>query len=540
MSDELKEYDIIDTFDKSRYQTVLMGIDNSNYEDIVIINKLYKSEHINHDFMEHYKKITDTILSIHETDKEITVISQYEQTSLLSDFLTESSLDFDERIRLGKSFLYQLSDFSSFNLGMQMVFIQSDQLTIKNGILKFSNYIFLKDFQAETSQIDLYREIGKTLELILQLHKEKLTNGLSTLQQFIYQLLNSNDMNDSYNDLYSRFKAAASTIREGEILYSPPIDAPQNTDAIIEAYKQVRIPKEVVPSTIDEIEPNLEENSNGNHPLLHELEEDITLVEEDVKIIKETVKTIRYDFEEIKETDDEILIESLENDTVPSKEILDNAFDQLSKYSDEDIDDLLNTTDFKVKDISQEEAIETEIIAPNLDEFIQVSLEDVLTPSEDILDNKFDQSSKFSVEDLDDFIDKNVFEMNDDSLKEPIAKEVESQDLDDLIQTSSYDDDEIKLDETHFEDLEMTEAIHNNVSIENQAEFQDEKHPSIHLNNDSEDPLQEISDRNDKQYSDLYVSNTKNKKKFLPNFLFFFIILIIITSLLIFYSSTYM
>ncbi len=556
MNDELKKYDIIDTFDENRYQTVLMGIDNSNYEDIVIINKLYKSEHINNDFMEHYKKLADNILSVYEADKEITVINQYEQASLLSDFLTESSLDLDERIRLGKSFLYQLSDFSSFDLGMQMVFIQSDQLTIKNGVLKFSNYIFLKEFQTETSQIDLFREIGKTLELILQLHREKLTSELSTLQQFIYQLLNSNDMNYSYNELYNRFKVVAATIREDEILYSPTIDAPQNTDAIIEAFKQVRIPKEIIASTIEEIEPNSEEElineeeSNEILQLLHELEEDITLVEDDVKIIEEnveTVETISYDFEEIEETDDEILIESLEEDiedvSVPSEEILDNAFDQLSKFSDEDLEDLLNTTDFEVKDISQEETIETEIIAPNLDELIQASLEDVLTTSEDISDNEFDHSSKFSVEDLDDLIKTNDFEMKEDSLKETINSEIEPEDLEEVIQTSlesSYDEDEIKLDEPHFDDIEITEAIHDDVSIENQTKFHDEKHHSIHLNNDSDDPIQEILDRNDKQYSDLYVTDTKSKKKFLPTFLFFFIILIIITSLLIFYSSTYM
>lgn len=553
MNDELKKYDIIDTFDENRYQTVLMGIDNSNYDDIVIINKLYKSEHINNDFMEHYKKIADNILSVYEADKEITVISQYEQASLLSDFITESSLDLDERIRLGKSFLYQLSDFSSFNLGMQMVFIQSDQLTIKNGVLKFSNYIFLKEFQTETTQIDLFREIGKTLELILQLHREKLTSELSALQQFIYQLLNSNDMNDSYNDLYNRFKVVAATIREDEILYSPTIDAPQNTDAIIEAFKQVRIPKEVIASSIEEIEPNSEEElineeeSNEILQLLQELEEDIILVEDDVKIIEEnveTVETISYDFEEIEETDDEILIESLEEAiedvSVPSEENLDNAFDQLSKFGDEDLEDLLNTTDFEVKDIYQEETIETEIIAPNLDELIQASLEDVLTTSEDVSDKEFDHSSKLNVEDLDDLSNTNDFEMKNDSIKETINSEIESDDLEELIQTSSNDEDEIKLDEPHFEDIKITEAVHDDVSIENQTKFHDEKHHSIHLNNDSDDPIQEILDRNDKQYSDLYVTDTKSKKKFLPTFLFFFIILIIITSLLIFYSSTYM
>lgn len=553
MNDELKKYDIIDTFDENRYQTVLMGIDNSNYDDIVIINKLYKSEHINNDFMEHYKKIADNILSVYEADKEITVISQYEQASLLSDFITESSLDLDERIRLGKSFLYQLSDFSSFNLGMQMVFIQSDQLTIKNGVLKFSNYIFLKEFQTETTQIDLFREIGKTLELILQLHREKLTSELSALQQFIYQLLNSNDMNDSYNDLYNRFKVVAATIREDEILYSPTIDAPQNTDAIIEAFKQIRIPKEVIASSIEEIEPNSEEElineeeSNEILQLLQELEEDIILVEDDVKIIEEnveTVETISYDFEEIEETDDEILIESLEEAiedvSVPSEENLDNAFDQLSKFGDEDLEDLLNTTDFEVKDIYQEETIETEIIAPNLDELIQASLEDVLTTSEDVSDKEFDHSSKLNVEDLDDLSNTNDFEMKNDSIKETINSEIESDDLEELIQTSSNDEDEIKLDEPHFEDIKITEAVHDDVSIENQTKFHDEKHHSIHLNNDSDDPIQEILDRNDKQYSDLYVTDTKSKKKFLPTFLFFFIILIIITSLLIFYSSTYM
>jgi len=551
-----------------------------------------------------------------------------------------------------------------------MVFIQNDQLTIKNGVLKFSNYIFLKDFKAVTTQLDLFREIGKSLELILQLHREKLTNELSTLQQFIYQLLNSNDIDYTYNDLYNQFKVVAATLREDAILYSPTIDEPQNTDAIIEAYKQVRTPKEVIASTTEEVESNIdesigeeiiEEESKEILQFLHELEEDITLVEDDVTIIEEHVEneeTIRYDFDEIEETDDEILIESLddviEDVSIPSDEILDNAFEQLSKYGDDDLDDLMNATDFEIKDIPKDETIDQETIPQNLDELIQVSLdfdssnddkeikisespyentqetsdesftepledviEDSFVPSEEILgqssklsdedlnnlleatdleikehpqdesidselvshnsdelnqlfsgsksayddlkdtadesfnesveevsqdgivrleevlDNTLDQSSKFSDEDLDALLNKadpNIKEY----LQEPIDSEYEP----------SFDDETINIDDSLIEDNDIGASVgasvNEDVTIDNKTMFHDEKHHSIHLNNESDDPIQEILDRNDKQYSDLYVSNTKTKKKFLPTFLLFFIILIIITSLLIFYSSTYM
>ena len=670
MNDELKKYDIIDTFDENKYQTVLMGIDNSNYQDIVIINKLYKSESITTDFIENYKKIADNVLSVFEIDNEITVINQYEQASLLSDYLIESSLDLEERIRLGKSFLYQLSNFSSLNLGMQMVFIQNDQLTIKNGVLKFSNYIFLKDFQAETTQLDLFREIGKSLELILQLHREKLTSELSTLQQFIYQLLNSNDIDYTYNDLYNQFKVVAANLKEDTVLYSPTIDEPQNTDAIIEAYKQVRTPKEVIASITEEVESNLEESveegiieeeSNEILQFLHELEEDITLVEDDVTIIEENIEneeTIRYDFDEIEETDDEILIESLEDEieeiSVPSDEILDNAFEQLSKFGDDDLDDLLNVSDFEIKDIPKDETIDPEIIPQNLDELIQVSLDsdsscddeeikisespyeniqetadesfaepledvikDSLVPSEEIPNNTLGQPSKLSDEDLDNLLEATDLEIKDHSQEESNDSELESQnldelnqlfteykspyddlkdtadesfnesveevspdglvpseeilnnplnqsskfsdeDLDDLLNNTdldiketlqepndseykpSIDDAEIKIDDSLFEATAIEASINEDITIDNQTMFHDEKHHSIHLNSESDDPIQEILDRNDKQYSDLYVSNTKTRKKFLPTFLLFFIILIIITSLLIFYSSTYM
>ncbi|MBI9013569.1 MAG: hypothetical protein JEZ08_15155 [Clostridiales bacterium] len=619
MNDELKKYDIIDTFDENRYQTVLMGIDNSNYQDIVIINKLYKSEHINNKFMEQYKKITDNLLSVHEADKEFTVVNQYEQASLLSDFLTEVSLDLDERIRLAKSFLYQLSDFSSFELAMQKVFIQSDQLTIKNGILKFSNYIFLKEFQAEISQIELIREIGKTLELILQLHREKLTSELSSLQQFIYQLLNFDDIHDSYDDLYNRFKVVAATIGEDAILYCPSIDTPQNTDAIIEAYKQVRIPKGVIAPAADELEsPSKDESTDEDESdkilqLLHELEEDITLVEDDVKIIEENIEeeeTIHFDLDEMVEKNEEILIESLDDDiediSIPSEEILDNAFEELSKFGNEDLDDLLNSTDFEVienvqeeitetetivpnldelikasikdvltasEDISntkldessklrdedfddllnstdfevienvQEETTETETIVPNLDDLIKASIKDVLTASEDISNNKLDESSKLRDEDFDDLLEASEFEIKDDPISETIDSEIVSKDLDELIPTpskASSDNDDIIPSEPHFEDIIITDTMNEQVSVENQTTFHDEKHHSIHLNKATDDPIQEILDRNDKQYSDLYVTNNKSNKRFLPTFLLFFIVLIIITSLLIFYSSTYM
>lgn len=591
MSREITDYDIIDTFDQNKFQTVLMGIDKSNYQDIVIINKLYKSDSINQLFIDKYKKFSENIVGVTSSENEFIVINQYEEAALISDFLNDNSLDLNERIRLGKSFLYQISDYENIEPALQHVFIQADQLTIKNGVLKFSNYILLKDYNSKTTHLDILREIGKTLEVILQLHKEKLTSDSSSLQQFIYKLLKSNEIPDSYNDLYNNFKVIAAKLQEDEIMYTPLFDEDELIQSKDDA-NQLRIPKiiqtSIAPVSNAEIEDikityeSIEDRSTDDLlDVINNIEEDeIYLIEDDIELFEETsdkiIENIKYDYHELGDEGD-LIIESLDEsdelieDVIPSEETIDHAIDQLLKFTEPD----KSMGNIKSNNLTKNMDIFKPIL-PKLhdvddsDDVAEQAFE--ISPENGMLDepNNKNNDTGFQIPNNEVNVVEDIFRgevTNVSEFNEGIVNEVFELELDHTEDTSNNDhkfksdfldnmDDKVGIETslqinvkairkeskttTEYNSIITEDVVDEILELDNQNKYHDEKHHSIVLSNDNSNPIQEILDRNDKQYSDLYVSEKKKAKRFLPTFLLFFIVLIVITSLLIYYTSSYM
>jgi len=482
MSDYIKNYDIIDIFDENDYQTVHMAISNQNYQDIVIINKLNQSEWIDDDFIKHYKKITDNLITIDETEENYTVINKYEQSKLLSDYMVEEKIDFDERLRLAKSFLYQISDFESFDLVMQDIFINLDQITISNSNLKFSNYIFLKSINREITQADMIKTIGHITETILELHREILTPELSAIQTYVYQLLH-NELDLSYNDLYNRFKVLAAAYNHGSVNFTPNFEIENNASQILEQVRNQRLMR--ARHTSLETSSKLEEDES------HEKREiDSTDTHADLK--DELISEPSFSIEKGSVNLDEVMGEE--------KIILKEEEVRIVYQASEEV--MSSTEEDKIY-ITEDEHLD-------LDQII-----DAIKPDSDTQEP----------------LDKFVIEEEDVDIKEVLDT------FEDPIPTNTQDEDKIHIHKDDLMDdyiLAHTQAINDSKSNEpSELSVEPDAAPDM-------DHIKEILNRNDKQHSDLSIEDKKQKKRFLPTFLLFFIILSLITSLLIFYSSTYM
>ena len=563
MFDILKQYDVIDTFDENSYQTVTMGIDNSSYQDIVIINKIRKSNYINDSFIAHYKKVADNVLAIESDDLEYLIINKYEQSMLLSDYISEETLDFPERIRLAKGFLYQLSFYEVFDFEMQQILVNADQLTISNGSLKFSDYVFMKTFEENIKEKDLHKIIASILELILELHREILTTELSALQSFLYQLLHDK-IELSYNDIYNKFKVLASALTNDGINFTADFETPVETETIIEQAREARL---------------IRERLNEETILVEDV-----LQEDETEVIYETIS-----FEEesynlpLADEQDEPIIQYNEqpfDSSIPTAEIGDDHTIEEDDISAEDMMDLFKQVE--LSDDTLEETEPPEIIEPHelieklvsedevLDLIKQVETFDTSDDSlnERTLSEPFDISDKqadsiiheINTEHGEDnsLYNESQFEQDDSIFNDESKLEKDEPIFNDESELEIHEpffDDELELEADLSSDLEKSlldepvnseniiKKIHEPVpslSDAHKTSYDERKHSVVLESNSNEDPIQDILNRNEKQHSDLYINQKKKKKKFLPTFLLFFIILILITSLLIFYTSKYM
>ena len=531
MFDILKQYDVIDTFDENSYQTVTMGIDNSSYQDIVIINKLKKSNYINDSFVAHYKKLADNVLAIESDDLEYLIINKYEQSMLLSDYITEGTLDFRERVRLAKSFLYQLGFYEVFDFEMQHILVNADQLTISNGSLKFSNYIFMKTFEENVQEQDLHKIIADILELILELHREILTTELSALQSFLYQLLHDKT-EISYNDIYNKFKVLASALTNDGINFTSDFETPIETESIIEQAREARLVREHhIKDNIDEIV--LVED------VLQEDEAEMESIEETISFEEES-----YNLPLLGEQDEPII-----------------QYNEQSFDSSSPIDDIGNDHTIEEDDISKEDMMDLIKQVQLFDETLEETEHLEITEPHELIEELVSED-----EVLDLIKQVETFDASDDSLSERSLSEpfdISDKQADSIIheiniehrEDHSLFDDKLELEvdlSSNLEESPLDEPVNSKNIINDIVEpipnlpdtqkisYDERKHSVVLKNNSNEDPIQDILNRNEKQHSDLYINQKKKKKKFLPTFLLFFIILILITSLLIFYTSKYM
>lgn len=242
------QYDIIEVFEENANQLVLLAVDNEKYDDIVIINKVNKSNIITDAFIKEYKSTASNLIQIDEQEDMVVMVNTYKDSTSLKEYLIEKRLDFNERIRLAKSFLSQISNYENFTPAMQHLLIHEDQLTIKNEILLFSDYLFLDHYDHTITSDHVLSQIGHILELILQLHRETINSEIASLKALITDLLDHNLDIDSFNDIYNEFKILASKIEAlgEEIHYSEfaSVEKTESKTIDLEYIKAHKIAKE--------------------------------------------------------------------------------------------------------------------------------------------------------------------------------------------------------------------------------------------------------------------------------------------------------
>lgn len=554
MNFDYKKYDIIDIFEENANQLILMAIENTSYEDVVIINKITKSDFINSDFVHNYRSISSNVVSISETDEQVIIVNNYKDTQILTDYLKENTFDFTERTRIAKSFLTQVCNYAPLSYPLQKLLIKTDQLTIKNNLLIFSDYLFLDKYYVDVDFFDIMPSIGQTLKIILQLHKEAITTKMSLLISFIETLINGEAEFFDYNGIYDEFKILLSNM--------------SNHNEIIQHTNFSKLDA----MTSERPKVNLEFIKNKQRIKLAEASHEL-FKNSKLKSIDNSIKTPKSNDTELNldsnpqvvfETDEIPDILYIEEEYDESNLEINSNFEGSFLYQDEELSEIKaeNFNEDFSAEFNGDDLIEQDLIVYGENNFsskIIPILNDLNlkeTPKNQFIDEELNAIEDFETNDVvdigddyDDVLPGSIFEnWSDNECGSTSVGATESTNetiLDGTAENITRHTAEAVLDDlTEYTDQVATEALIDDVvkytdslngrkiNIAEEDVIQDE----------SLDHIDDILDRNKNENKDLYIDGNKSTIKsnyHVPSFLLFFIFLLIITTLLLYYTFTY-
>lgn len=501
------KYEEIEVFEENANQKVILAVEKTQYQDVVIINQIKRHGLVNDDFLRQFREIAENIVSFEETDESIIIVSNYQETQLLADYLLESPLDLKERVRLTKGFLSQISNYEQLPKAMQFLLIHIDQLTIKNNLLIFSDYLLIEQYDPKVSAQDIFVSIGGILRTILQLHRETMTPEISALKQWISELEEGMYETPDYNHLYNHFKVLASHLDNmSEVLHycdiPPAVDVPQQR-INLEYIKQKRATKQMNEEPVINYVPDAveapQEKTNETDIELEAFEPaDHEVTFDTLDINPNFAEAFSIDYE-----DDIILTE----DTPPSTKAQD-------KDKTEDIKEDLNITDGILQGLSEILATDVKNDSPIADDKDPI-LDKML--SEEMLVRWMDQDEDITSK-------KIPVEENDtvETVKIPKPQREPIQD-------------ESPVSIRPFTS-ELPELHEDSVAV---IQTEKENNPETSFNKNRILDQEIFKSETKLNREDMTIQNQERKSYYMPSFIAFFIFLLVITTLLLYYTSTY-
>lgn len=265
MNNDQDQYQIIKTLEDSDQQNMLLAVENTDAKKHLVINTLEKSSWITPDFIKKYKTHASNIIDIQENESQVMIQSTYNDIPLLMDYIEEHSVDFEERLRLGKSFLSKLTSYHIFDSPLQKVFISLDQMTIKNDLLIFKDYIYVHRIDSTFTHADMVSDVGGILREILKLDHIDPQADLSSMALFLDQLQDKSLDFPDYDSLYNHFKVLAAMVentnsrgfKDLKVDHKPqlPIEGPLNiSDSILSVLSDVIEPPSKTPVKEDDLD----------------------------------------------------------------------------------------------------------------------------------------------------------------------------------------------------------------------------------------------------------------------------------------------
>ena len=216
-------FNVLERFEHNEYQNILMGVDKNNPDDVVVINLFKKSVLIQSDLADLFKDHLSSLVMLEETDDEIIVITKYHEGMPLKNYLDNYDTTLKSRINFAYEFLKKISIYDSFNHFFKRLFIDEDQIIMKNDEL-LMNELLVIDQPDEMMTAD-FNQVCQKIGLILDniISSADNASAKTSILEFIHNLKTDEHEFTDLNQIHDAFKKI--------YIYDMYLDESQENDA---------------------------------------------------------------------------------------------------------------------------------------------------------------------------------------------------------------------------------------------------------------------------------------------------------------------
>lgn len=205
------KYEILKTFKKDEFQTVLIGSNKEQPEDVVVINIFNKYKAARFLSKSQFSNGLNNLVHLEEHDNELIVITEYKEGTPLESYLSYSNTTLKHRINLAYEYMTKIVKYDIFQNPVKEILIDESQVNITNDQLYFNELFFLDEsVSASTDFNALASKIGNIIEKIVFVNKS--TNDKNKdlaskkILNFINKLKNEQHSFNSIQEVYDNFR----------------------------------------------------------------------------------------------------------------------------------------------------------------------------------------------------------------------------------------------------------------------------------------------------------------------------------------------
>lgn len=205
------KYEILKTFKEDEYQTVLIGSDKENLDEVVVINILHKNKIPKPISESKVSNGLNNLLYLENVGDDLIIVTQYKEGTPFESYLKFFDNTIKHKINLAYEYLDKITKYDAFDNSIKKILIDESQMIIKGEELCFNELLFLdNNFENPTEFNDIASHIGDTIEKIV-FSKEPIDDkdnypASQSLLEIINKLKNNDHEFKSIQDICNSFK----------------------------------------------------------------------------------------------------------------------------------------------------------------------------------------------------------------------------------------------------------------------------------------------------------------------------------------------
>lgn len=229
MNNYIKDnYNIIETYEKNKYNEVQMGTKIDDSESIIVVNIINKIDSYSNNLKSNLENSLQNLLFIAENDDAITFVTDYHEGITLNDYLKSTTVSTTTRLLIAKKYLNLISKYDSLNNNFKKILVDIKQINIDKEDL-YLNELILLTSNNEIEFSEVTKKIGEVLKVLLE--KDEFIETLLNGSKFYHSISDINTIFDThYNvDATNYFDDLGN-----DTIIPMPVDIINNDEVIIE------------------------------------------------------------------------------------------------------------------------------------------------------------------------------------------------------------------------------------------------------------------------------------------------------------------